>query len=867
MTMRKLTLTLLTLILAFSLSARERIDGFVEYGNQKPKVAGQLALTTPVQGSYPGATVTVYLAGTSTLATVYDTAGGATKGNPFTADVKGYYYFYANDGCYDIRYSGGGIPASYTRADICTREGEALELFNVKAYGAKGDGVTNDTDGVQTAVSALIAAGGGHLYFPPGTYLWGDQSAGVTKGENLVHISGLSKPIVISGSNAKLLLDPSIQIGDVGGSTAVTGWAIGLMNNRGPITIEGLEIDGNLDNLTYSGSGSVEQGHGVMIFDCAGPVTVKDVYTHHNPGDGVYVGDSRFLRDVYRTWEASSYYPAGSVVVPTTDNGFHYRALTSGTTGGTEPATWPTTSSSPTVVDGGVTWSVVDPNGRGHLLYNDESTHVTLLSVRSEYNSRQGLSHVGGLGLTAIGCSFSYTGQASVSNNPRSGVDIEPVYSISRDLTFINCQFIDNELTGFVTNQSRTPDGYFFVSNVNFYGCTFYGSDSYWVLIPDAPNITFRDCIVFGAVNGEFSDGLVAWAASTAYNSAGVHRRPTTYNGHRYRVLQTGTSGATEPTWPTTTGGTVTDGTVVWKEDGPLSVVGRRNRFVNCTFSDEGNWYPSAIAFIDKIASSDPGWGIELQDCKFVVREQNISTVRLAGTPTQAAGGLAKIEGCEFYHYGPKTGDVASIQYTDIGHTKFFDGATTPSGTFVSVAGNAVRDGVKMEGSKVTWNGSVGVVPQTSISTDSLTLAGASLQSFVITFDNQAGTIKHRFQSAFTPISLGNWVSEINGVSTSYSTTPTGSLTAGAGFDGTDGSYLILDTDVNTTASLFGIATIFYNDTGTQYAVDLMTRSTIGHERLALKLFNPTTGASVNWATALGASGNTMEVKVVALIK
>lgn len=54
-----------------------------------------------------------------------------------------------------------------------------------------------------------------------------------------------------------------------------------------------------------------------------------------------------------------------------------------------------------------------------------------------------------------------------------------------------------------------------------------------------------------------------AWAASTAY-TVGQRVRPTTRNGHVYECTTGGTSAATQPTWPTTEGTTVTDGTVVW---------------------------------------------------------------------------------------------------------------------------------------------------------------------------------------------------------------------------------------------------------------------------------------------------------------
>ncbi len=58
-----------------------------------------------------------------------------------------------------------------------------------------------------------------------------------------------------------------------------------------------------------------------------------------------------------------------------------------------------------------------------------------------------------------------------------------------------------------------------------------------------------------------------SWQASTAYVIDDI-RQPTTPNDHYYKCTVAGTSGATEPTWPTTPGGTVVDGTVTWQEDG-----------------------------------------------------------------------------------------------------------------------------------------------------------------------------------------------------------------------------------------------------------------------------------------------------------
>ena len=44
-------------------------------------------------------------------------------------------------------------------------------FFDVRAFGAKGDGTTVDTPALNKAIEAVAAAGGGTLHFPAGTYL------------------------------------------------------------------------------------------------------------------------------------------------------------------------------------------------------------------------------------------------------------------------------------------------------------------------------------------------------------------------------------------------------------------------------------------------------------------------------------------------------------------------------------------------------------------------------------------------------------------------------------------------------------------------------------------------------------------------
>lgn len=55
-----------------------------------------------------------------------------------------------------------------TKATFSMIDGES---FNVKDFGAKGDGVTNDTAAIQSAFNALASYSNRSLYFPPGNYL------------------------------------------------------------------------------------------------------------------------------------------------------------------------------------------------------------------------------------------------------------------------------------------------------------------------------------------------------------------------------------------------------------------------------------------------------------------------------------------------------------------------------------------------------------------------------------------------------------------------------------------------------------------------------------------------------------------------
>ncbi len=108
----------------------QKIQGWVEEGNTTLTITGAAGtITRKVQGSYPSATITVYVADTVTIAEIYSDDGSppTAKANPFTAESNGMWYFYAEDGRYDVLFSGGGIAVPFTVGD--------LQAFDVKRPG------------------------------------------------------------------------------------------------------------------------------------------------------------------------------------------------------------------------------------------------------------------------------------------------------------------------------------------------------------------------------------------------------------------------------------------------------------------------------------------------------------------------------------------------------------------------------------------------------------------------------------------------------------------------------------------------------------------------------------------------------------
>tara|TARA_R110000868_G_scaffold226395_1_gene478965 strand:+ start:105 stop:1931 length:1827 start_codon:yes stop_codon:yes gene_type:complete len=140
------------------------------------------------------ATCTVYVAGTSTAATLYSDNGITPLANPFLSSSTGQVAFYAANGTYDLVVSKigyltvtisaielddllapsgsnsvGYLPAG-TGAVATTVQTKLRESVSVKDFGAVGDDATDDTAAIQAAINSISAVRGGSVYFPAGLY-------------------------------------------------------------------------------------------------------------------------------------------------------------------------------------------------------------------------------------------------------------------------------------------------------------------------------------------------------------------------------------------------------------------------------------------------------------------------------------------------------------------------------------------------------------------------------------------------------------------------------------------------------------------------------------------------------------------------
>jgi hypothetical protein len=141
---------------------------------------GQALYGFPFDVPLPNAVVTIYAAGTATLATLFDKTGGALS-NPFSADVNGLAKFAAANGVYDIQVQSADL--TYSAPLIESQQlfdfSDITGISNLSALGSTG---VIAVGGVSTYVARTIAGSAGKIAVTNGDGVAGNPTIGIPAG-------------------------------------------------------------------------------------------------------------------------------------------------------------------------------------------------------------------------------------------------------------------------------------------------------------------------------------------------------------------------------------------------------------------------------------------------------------------------------------------------------------------------------------------------------------------------------------------------------------------------------------------------------------------------------------------------------------
>lgn len=330
----------------------------------------------------------------------------------------------------------------------------AASALTPEQFGARGDGVTNDTAAFQRLAAEVNRRGGGTIALRPGrTYIVGAQNRGAGEAgwtpAPILTLRNLRSPITILGNGARLKAQPGLRFGtfdletdqpvhhpmpyvkrsDLAGAYNGMIW---ISDCQGPVTVRDVELDGNIERLRIGGkfgdAGWQVPAIGLRLQRNLAGEIVNNVYTHHHGLDGaMFIG-------------------------------------------------------------------TLDRSGRGKIS-----------RVVSRYNGRQGASVTGGHGYDFADCEFSRTARSVIRSAPAAGLDIEAENGPIRDLTFVRCSFVDNGGCGMVADSGDSQ-------GARFSDCRFIGTTN-WSAWANKPGFSFAGCTFVGAVVHPYPDEEPARAA------------------------------------------------------------------------------------------------------------------------------------------------------------------------------------------------------------------------------------------------------------------------------------------------------------------------------------------------------------------
>lgn len=320
-------------------------------------------------------------------------------------------------------------------------------VFNIVDLGAIPDDQINDSPYFRMAADSIQQYGTGKLIIPSGLYIVGEQNINPNPNPNeqyyqnneIFNIESVNNIIIEGETGAIIRIADGLRFGSFDPVT-------GEIFNHYPDTVDFVEPE------------YIAEIGDIFFIENSTNILFKNIELDGNLQSlivGGYWGDTGIQL------EASGVKLLGSSNILIRNIHTHHHGLD-----GLEVAFYDLTpSSNPTV--------------------------TVLENTISEYNGRQGLSWVGGIGLTVYNSKFNHTGKAGIFSKPGAGIDIEAETSVCRGGKFIDCELINNTGEGII---SDSGDGGF----SSFENCVFWGTSNspIWV---SKPGVRFNNCSIYGS--------------------------------------------------------------------------------------------------------------------------------------------------------------------------------------------------------------------------------------------------------------------------------------------------------------------------------------------------------------------------------
>lgn len=182
---------------------------------------------------------------------------------------------------------------------------ENINIYNVKNYGVKGDGVTDDTDAINDLIDDIPDGSG--LYFPKGTYLIREVKDSSVSGANMatnqlyeaslgIHLQNRNS-ITIMGCGKDTILKGIDPVG------CMYGNIINIENCNG-IIIKDLTVYGNLEThvtVNTSGNQKDEWLYGINLWKDSKNCLVDNVRCEQCHADGINLHDDfqRYMINIH----------------------------------------------------------------------------------------------------------------------------------------------------------------------------------------------------------------------------------------------------------------------------------------------------------------------------------------------------------------------------------------------------------------------------------------------------------------------------------------------------------------------------------------------------------------------------------------